>query len=231
MHASTRLLKLCLSLVLIALPLSAQQIVLNVGSVIGGGPTYGSATYNTGSNPASLAVDEQTGAINVETELRNNYWLGPDGVATSYFVLDLGAAYQLDQIDLFNTHNWESMDRSTKDFTIQASNSVTFVDAAMGYNLLSGVTILSGILPFTSDDPPGANVFTAANGLNTGNVAYRYVSFTFDSYRGIDDSVGHSGGLHEIRLYAVPEPSTYAALAGAIALGLTLVRRRRPAVV
>jgi hypothetical protein len=226
MNTSPTLIQFVLGLLLTVLPVFGQQIILNSGSVIGGGPSYGGGTYNTGSHPASLALDEQTGPINVETEQRDNYWIGPDGVSTSFFVIDLGAAYEIGAINLFNTHNWESMDRSTKDFRIEASNSVSFVNSTVGYALVSGVTILSGILPFTSDNPPGANVFTSANGLNTGGNAYRYLSFTYDSYRGIDDSIGHSGGLHEFRVYAIPEPST-ALLLAAGGIGVAVVRRLR----
>lgn len=230
MNSSVILIRLVVGLTLMTLPVFGQQIILNSASVIGGGPSYGGGTYNTGSNPASLAVDEQTGPLGVETELRNNYWIGPDGLASSYFVIDLGAAYEIGEIVLFNTHNWESMDRSTKDFRIQASNSVSFIDRTTGYNLVSGVTILSGVLPFSSDNPPAANHYTSADGLATGGNAYRYVSFIFDSYRGIDDSTGHSGGLHEIRVVAVPEPSTTAlGCIGALALLLLrgLHRHRR----
>lgn len=36
-------------------------------------------------------------------------------------------------------------------------------------------------------------------------------------------------GLNNISFTAVPEPSTYTALAGALVLGLSLIRRRRKA--
>lgn len=227
MNSSMTPIRVALGLMLMALPAFGQQIILNSGSVIGGGPTYGGGTYNTGSHPASLAVDDQTGSIDIETGLRDNYWIGPDGLASSYFVIDLGAAYQLGQIVLFNTHNWESMDRSTKDFRIEASNSVTFVNATVGYNLVSGVTILSGILPFSSENPPAANYYTSGNGLDTGGNAYRYLSFTYDSYRGINDITGHSGGLNEIRVHAIPEPSSTAFIAGGIGALALLLRRKR----
>lgn len=216
-----------LGLMLAVLPAAAQQIVLNSGSVIGGGPSYDGGTFNSGFAPATRAVDEQTGAINIETEARNNYWLGPDGVTTSYFVLDLGAAFKLGQIDLFNTHNWESLDRSTNAFQIAASNNVSFVNATLGFNVVSGVSILSGTLPFTTAAAPPANTFTSSNGLTSGDVAYRYISFTFSSYVGVDNSAGQGGGLHEIRITAIPEPGTTAFLAGFAALSFVILRVKR----
>jgi hypothetical protein len=37
-----------------------------------------------------------------------SYWLNPDnGPANAYIVIDLGAAYHIVSIDLFNTHNSE----------------------------------------------------------------------------------------------------------------------------
>lgn len=219
-----------LGLMLSVLPAAAQQIILNSGSVIGGGPSYDGGTFNSGFAPATRAVDEQTGAIAIETENRDNYWLGPDNVTTSYFVLDLGAAFKLGQIDLYNTHNWESVDRSTNTFHIAASNSVSFVNATLGFDLVSGVSILSGALPFTIEDAPPANTFTSANGLTSGETAYRFISFTFDSFAGGSGSAGIGGGLHEIRLTSVPEPGTTAFLAGFASLSLVLIRAKRKGV-
>ncbi len=216
MRRIPHLVSLLAGLALLAGSAQAQmQIILNSSSVIGGSNPYGASTFDSGSFPATLLVDEQTGTISPENI--GSYWLGSS--STGYVVFDLGAAYSLTQIDLFNTHNDGAHDRGTDAFHISASNSASFVNSSQGYILDSAVTILSGTLAFPTDPIP-ATSFTSANGLAGGT--YRYISFTFDSY------VSSGGGLHEIRVFAIPEPTTYAAIAGAAMIVVTSwIRRRR----
>ena len=211
-------------------PLAAQtvsQITLNSGNVIGGSQTLNGLAFNAGAFTATNVVDEQTGTIGSEVFFQN-YWLGLDGSTTGYFVLDLGAATQIAQLSLFNTHNGpDGDDRSTATFHVAAANSVTFVDALHGFDLVSGTTILSSSLPLPDNTPLVENIFTSGNGLNIGGINYRYIRFTYDSIAGPPGRGPNGGGLHEIRVFtAVPEPSTYALIGGVAAGAVVLLRRR-----
>ena len=216
-----------LILLLSAVSAGAQQIILNVGSVIGGGPELNNAKFDSGPFNATQVVDEQTGTIGTEV-FGQKYWLGANAATTGYFVLDLGSAVQIGQISLFNTHNAvDGNDRSTNTFHVSAANSVTFVNTDRGFDLVAGTTILSGALAFPTD-PLAENIFTSANGLTSGGTAFRFISFTYDSIAGPSGSAGNGGGLHEIRVFtAVPEPSTYALFGGVAAGAVALLRRRR----
>jgi len=214
-------------------PGRAQQIILNAASVIGGTVSLDGTAFNNGSFTATHVVDQQTGSITIEYNSNPpNYWLAASYGSQaayyygSYFVLDLGAAFPLGQISLFNTHNGNYGDRMTTDFHIDGSNSVTFLGASNGYDLTSGTTILSGTMSYSLTDPPPEYVFTSSNGLDSGT-AYRYLRFTVDDYYHSQSTWG-GAGLNEIRIFAaVPEPPTYAALCGAGVLGLALWRQRK----
>jgi len=204
---------------LAALPAFAQQIILTPSNVMGGSACY-DGPYNTaGTFPATKAVSQQTGAITTDNQ-GVDMWLGQNGATTGYFVLDLGTAYTLGQIDLFNTHNDGYNDRGTGAFHVAGANSVASAGSSLGMNLVSPTTILSGNLTF-STGIPADDVFTSANGLNT-STAYRYISFTFDSIAG-----GAGGGLNEIRVFQIPEPTTTALVGGVAVLVLVMIRRRR----
>ena len=62
---------------------------------------------------AASVLDHQNGIIN-EPNQDGSYWLNSDnGPANAYIVIDLGAAFHLASIDLFNTHNAFYGDRGT----------------------------------------------------------------------------------------------------------------------
>lgn len=109
-----------------AVPVNAAQIVLNSASVLGGSGSFPTDTWDTMSHlyPAQRVVSQQTGSISEAGP--GSYWLGRDngsGFLNEYFVLDLGQAYDLDQIEFFNTHNGGANDRHTRNFQLFASNS------------------------------------------------------------------------------------------------------------
>jgi len=193
-----------------ALGVAQTLITLTPANVIGGSGSHPSNAWDVGQFNATLVLDQQTGTV---TEAGYTYWLGNDATTNQYFVIDLGVAYDIGQIELFNTHNWFSGDRATNAFTVSASNSVS------GFSLNSPTQILSGNLAIGSD-PITAATFTSANGLSTGS-AFRYVQFTAVTYH------GNSAGLNEIRLYAIPEPDAWTAVAGAVALAGSIAWRRR----
>ncbi|MCU0793605.1 MAG: PEP-CTERM sorting domain-containing protein [Opitutaceae bacterium] len=211
----------------VSLPGSAQQILLSPGNLIGGGASY-YGSFDSGVYSADKVLNQQTGAI---TDIQGyDMWLGEDGASSGYFVLDLGAAYKLDRIDLVNTHNEFYNDRGTDAFTILVSNSITDAGEVtegvpLGMDLVSPVTLLTGTLTFwLYEETPVIDVFSSSSFVSgASGTAWRYLLFRFDSING-----GAGGGLNEIRLYtAIPEPSTFALLAGVACLGLAAMRRPR----
>ncbi len=227
MHRRTFILPVVIGLLLAALPAAAQLIVTQVsltsGSVIGGSPSIFSGSFNGSAYaPASNVVDQQTGTVTESADFQH-YWLGNS--STGYFVLDLGAAYTITEIDLFNTHNGSYSNSGTNAFHISASNSVSFVSANAGYALDSPTSTLSGWLSYTGSGNPIQDSFTSSNSNLNDSTAYRYLSFSYDS------TVASSteGGLNEIRLYAttIPEPASYAVLFAAGAIAFAAGKRRK----
>jgi hypothetical protein len=187
------------------LSLAQTLIPLTPANVIGASGSYDVDRL------ATNVLDMQSGPV---TEAGFTYWLGRNSTANEYFVIDLGAAFSISQIELFNTHNWFSGDRATNAFTLSASNSVS------GFDLVAPTQILSGNLPYSTSNPIAAATFTSGNGLSTGT-DYRYLQFTAVSYSG-----GAGSGLNEIRIYAIPEPPAFVAAAGMLALAGAALRRR-----
>jgi hypothetical protein len=103
----------------------ANQITLDTSNVIGSSGAFDNRFL------AKYVLDNQTGSI-TETEQNANdvnggYWLqsvAPGANTVSWFTIDLGSAFNIDFIELFNTHNAQYFDRGTGDFRILASNSV-----------------------------------------------------------------------------------------------------------
>lgn len=168
------------------------QLFLGAANVVGGSGTWNDPASQ---HNAFRIVDNQAGLIS--EPVPGNFWLGRDGDATEYIVIDLGRPYLIDQIDLFNTHNHVLDDRRTQDFQIMAGHAVTNAGTA-GLNL-AGATdlILSNRLTFhaAQNDPIEPDTFTAANGLAPG-AGYRYLRIETLSGHGNDHV-----GLNEIRIF------------------------------
>jgi hypothetical protein len=84
----------------------ANQITLDTSNVIGSSGAFDNRFL------AKYVLDNQTGSI-TETEQNANdvnggYWLqsvAPGANTVSWFTIDLGSAFNIDFIELFNTHN------------------------------------------------------------------------------------------------------------------------------
>ena len=195
----------------------AVQLVLSPSNVIGASGSYG-ANFQ-----ADNILDQQTGTA---TDVSGNYWLNPDntGAASVFITVDLGAAYTLEFIQLFNTHNGPWVDRGTGNFTILGANAVT--DLGGGNFRVSGTTatLVSGTLSALYGGDPPAVTFDVTD---TG--AYRYLSFQPTSVASaITPPSSTAYGLNEMRVFitAVPEPATWMTwLAGLAALGGWALRR------
>lgn len=162
-------------------------------TVIDGSGAYSNNPFNVpdaaGNFVAQNVVDGSTGDI-----FGVNYWLGREGVLNEYFTLDLGAALQVQEIRLRNTHNTQYNDRGTAKFQIYGA-----LDVDGNKQLLQPLLILSGTLASSSGlDPIPAYSFKALNGLTVTNVRYlKFVALTANN-------AGNNVGLNEIEVYAPP---------------------------
>ena len=210
---------------------SAQQISLSPANVIGGNGSYsGGGTenpFNAGSFPATNVLDTQSGDV---SEPGSGYWLNNDVAGANdqdaFIVIDLGQAYQLGEIQLYNTHNTQFNDRGTGDFTITGANDIAPAAAgSYGSDIVGGTQIVAGTLTGVTQandpiDPQSFNV--------TDTTAYRYLRFDAETVAsgGAPCCGANNYGLNEIRVFQVPEPAGL----GLLALGgLGLLARRRRA--
>jgi len=144
-----------------------------------------------------------------------NTWHSDLGVFTPTITFDLGAAYNLEGIHLWN-NNQNDGNLSYSNRGIQTADIFTSLNG-ISYSLLSGT-------PATYTQAPGADGYLGENySISVANV--RYVRFDITSNWGSTDATG----ISEIRFtgVAVPEPSQWVLLAiGGIALTAIRFRRR-----
>src|SRR4051812_31539346 len=81
---------------LAASPAAAQNVALGK-PVIDGSGSWNSASFNTGTFPASHITD---GSTVESTDAAISYWLGLEGAVNSYLTLDLGNNFHIDQVNL-----------------------------------------------------------------------------------------------------------------------------------
>jgi hypothetical protein len=219
-------------------PATAQLITLTPSNVIGSSP-WGDGTNSpwawnaVGSGnqyQASTIFSQQTGSVSgLDTAWTGNTWfpspnVGGTGASknSGYVVIDLGAAYYLSSIELFNgTATYQH----TGTFDLLASNSIINASDVSNYGqILSGPTLLgSTSLPFAD----GENPVTGHAYYPSSITAYRYLQINISAAGSSGNIQGAS--LSEVRftgISAIPEPSTYAAMAGAAMLGFAVWRRR-----
>ena len=175
-------------------------------------PVTGTGFYNSGTE--TFTYQNITDGLGGDTGTPGNwsFWLTPQGQMGSA-TIDLQGQYNVDQLDIQDTHNRGYYDRGTQDFDVSVSN-----DGVHFTNLLTD--------SFTNAE--WVNLTT-----NTYNsfapVTARYVKFNVDSLWG-----GQSGGINELTVYgspavlSTPEPGSVAALAlGALPLAGLILRRRK----
>lgn len=171
---------------------------------------------------ANATPENDTGGI-TETFADNSYWLGPNSASTAYFVIDLGRPYLIDHMDLFNTSNGSPEDRGTGNFSVKASNTLTSA-GALGMDLSGTIlTLATGTLSPEPSSPTSVVDQGPFASSDTSNY-YQYIRFdALSMAAGAPNGVG----LNEIRIFAVPEPSSMSLLAlGAL---VTCSRRARRA--
>lgn len=182
---------------------SAAMLTLAPSNVIGGSALDDSGTaFNSGQVNATMIFDQQSGTINEIPYGQTHYWLSQSSHANAYIVIDLGAQYTLNQIDLYNTHNWYYNDRGTGQFKIDGANAVTDTGNITGYDIFGATsTILTGALNAQNGDSLINQSFSVSN---TGN--YRYLKFTALSVAAIHPISSLAYGLNEMKVYASAAP-------------------------
>lgn len=196
---------------------AGKPIIDGSGSWDGGGQCVG-APFNGGTFPASRVVDESMADANTG---RTSYWLGREYCNNEYFTIDLGALYNVNEIELLNTHNTQYNDRGTDEFVIYGATEVD------GSNQLVDpfVLVSSNLQRTDGQSVLTPESFTAESGLLSGQARYiKFVALTYHS-----SATNGSSGLNDIRIYGtvVPEPSTLVlASLGAVLGGFAAMRRR-----
>ena len=183
------------------------QLLLSPSNVIG---SSGSLQLSGSSFVANNILDTQSGPI---TDVFGvNYWINPDnGPANAWITIDLGSAFVIDQLELFNTHNTQYNDRGTGNFNFTAANAVSNV-GPNGFDLTGPVTtIASGALSAQSccGNIPG-QIFAGSS-----SNAFRYIRFNPTSVNttGTPCCGTNVYGLNELWVFGsvaapVPEPGS-----------------------
>jgi hypothetical protein len=197
---------------------NAGLITLDTNNVIGSSGAYSNQFL------AKYILDNQSGLITEinqnNSDLDGGYWLNPNnGTTDAWITIDLGRAYEIDFIDLFNTHNGRYFDRGTGDFRIMGSNSVTLSGDLAG----NEVTLIDSTL--SSENGTLLGSLTAQSFSVDNTNSFRYLQFNADSVSagGRECCGANVYGLNEIRVNAVPEPTTLAIFA----LGIMGLASRR----
>ena len=118
-----------------------------------------------------------------------------------YFTIDLWGRFDVERIELMNTHNSRGNDRGTKDFEIWAADEIN------GNKLVAPRLVLHGTLPCRFDagkDIPYDVFSVAAGDFSLFNA--RYVMFVAKTYHHGDLYGGC--GLNEIKVFALPAKKT-----------------------
>jgi hypothetical protein len=191
----------------------AAQIVLTPANVINSSTPYDTRFV------AGNIFNNQSGVVS-EPSQNGYYWLNPDNSnATAFIEIDLGAVYSLASIQLFNTHNWTYNDRGTGNFTILGSNSAVL-------SSFTTVVLADQLNPVSSgssgNDPILGQSFNVSG-------SFQYLEFLPTSVAATAPYSGTAYGLNELRISAVPEPTTWAMLLvgfGLIGFGVRAARRR-----
>jgi len=175
-----------------------------------GKTTTASSFYDGGSEvfQASNIVDGIT--TDAGSAYNWSFWLAAQGQNQGSWVqVDLGNAYNINNVTLFDTHNRGYYDRGTNAFTLSVStDGLAFHDVASS--------------SFTYDEWTNQT----AKSVDVSSAVGRYVRFNVNSVYG-----GESAGLAEMKVFgtvaAVPEPETYAMLLAGLGLIGAAVKRRK----
>jgi len=133
-----------------------------------------------------------------ETESGTSYWLGREQTPDEYFIIYLSGRFDVERIELVNTHNGPGNDRGTKDFEIWAADEVD-----QESELVAPRLVLEGTLPcrFGAGGTIPADVFSTAE-RHFPQFQAKYIKFVAKTFYEGEDFGG--SGLNEIRVFGVP---------------------------
>jgi hypothetical protein len=158
---------------------TGRNLAREVGSVI----DY-SSQFNTDRAPANII----NGSKNFENG--NNDWITASGQrANAYVVIDLGTAYSVDRLVIYNQNEYNNSKREVKGFKLQGSaDNSTWTDV-----------ITSECGRSNGHEPNPGWSFRIPQNWDDDNegLSYRYWKFIMTSFHGTDDY----GGITELELY------------------------------
>jgi hypothetical protein len=97
---------------------NAAMVTMNVART---GQVIDSSGMFNANFPASKVIDS---SIDEGTNAPISYWIGPNGAATGYFILDMLGNYPVESVVLYNTHDRQSYGRGTGKFIVFAGNAL-----------------------------------------------------------------------------------------------------------
>ena len=162
---------------------TGRNLAREVGSVI---------SYSSQYQAVRGAANVINGKKNYE--LGNADWITANGQRNNaYVVIDLGAAYTVDRVVIYNQNEYPTSHREVKQFTLQGStNNSTWVNVIVNdcgrSNAHEPNPGWSFRIPQDWDDD------------NEGSTSYRYWKFIMNTFHGTD---GY-GGIMELELYEAP---------------------------
>jgi len=134
---------------------------------------------------------------------------GMRGTLPAWLIFDLQSDYTLQSVSLFNTMNYPHQDTGTKEFNIQISSD--------GVNYSS--PLITGQLEWQNQTYQD---FSFDNLVSARYVQINLISAYVSTFNGLYNRVG----LNEVKIMAVPEPTSLSLLAlGGLALALNKRRR------
>jgi hypothetical protein len=165
------------SIAQVQVPLTPSSVIGGSGSLNDGGSQWDSTDVSQGEgfNGSNITDGDKS-----EHGIDSMWLVNAADIDPAYLVIDLGDAYNIDQIDLYNTHNRGSNNFGTGDFRIDASNSVFDTGSPADFDLSGNIwTILTGTLsgtagenPITTVDSFSSATFPAINPHYEGSVRY-----------------------------------------------------------
>jgi hypothetical protein len=169
----------------------------------------------------TLRNSSNTGLTTFGVQLANNTGSAISSFSVSY----LGQQWQ------DNTGGIDSLTfQYSTDATSLTTGSWTTVSAlsfSSVVNTNTGTNFVS-LAPTGSSIAPGSSISSTITGLNVSNGSNIWFRWVDEDISGVDDALTIDDLSITPILSSVPEPSTYATLAGLAILGVAALRRRRP---
>ena len=187
------------------------QVPLTPSSVIGGSASINDGGSLWDSTDPGGQEDGFNGTNITDGDLSedgfDSFWaVNASAEDPAYLVIDLGDTYNIDQINLYNTHNRTANNYGTADFRIDASNSIFDTGPDDDYDLSGTIeTILTGTLSDTAGEDPITTVdsFTSITPHSEGSV--RYLKFVAISGIYANNDLR---GLNEIEVFFDPNATS-----------------------